>query len=272
MAITAHPDDETLGLGGTLARYGAEGVETHVLSATQGESGRHGEGPPPGPEALGRLREGELRRAAAVLGVTDVQFLGYPDGALDQADPGEAIARIVDHLRRVRPQVVLTFGPDGAYGHPDHIAICQFATAAVLCAADGEFAQIEGACRPPHRVSKLYYMAWPAETWEIYQETFKTLTSTVDGVVRQAVPWSDWSLTTRIDARPWWRQVWRAVQEHRTQMSVYGPLAELSEDRHEALWGNQSFYRVLSTVNGGREVEEDLFEGISETLTMEMNA
>lgn len=271
MAITAHPDDESLGCGGTLARYSARGVETHVLAGTRGEMGRHGGGERPDPQALGRIREAELRSAARMLGVSDVQFLDYRDGALDKADPEEVIGKIVSHLRRVRPQVVLTFGPDGAYGHPDHIAISQFATAAVVCAADPGF---DGA-QPPawdcHRVSKLYYMAWPAGTWDIYQDTFKTLTSTVDGVVRQAVPWPAWSLTTRIDARPWWRQVWRAVQEHRTQMSVYGALADLSEDRHKALWGDQSFYRVFSTVNGGREVEDDLFEGILEAREAELN-
>lgn len=271
MAITAHPDDESLGCGGTLARYSAHGVETHVLSGTRGEMGRHGEGERPEPEVLGRIREAELRNAARTLDVSDVQFLDYVDGSLDRADPEEVIGRIVGHLRRVKPHVVLTFGPDGAYGHPDHIAISQFATAAAVCAADPGFEGAYPDAWDCHRVSKLYYMAWPTETWDIYQETFKTLTSTVDGVVRQAVPWPDWSLTTRIDARPWWRRVWKAVQEHRTQMSVYGALAHLPEGRHEALWGDQSFYRVFSTVNGGRKVETDLFEGLSVAQAAELS-
>jgi LmbE family N-acetylglucosaminyl deacetylase len=284
MAITAHPDDESLGCGGALARYAHEGVDTYVLSATRGERGRHGSGEHPGPEALGRIREGELRKAAAELGVNDVAFLGYQDGALDQADPRQAIARIVLYLRRLRPHVVITFGPDGAYGHPDHIAISQLATAAVVCAADPGYEAGVGGVRLPmqeageqlfwasggggredgraHRVSKLYYMASSAETWAIYQETFKTLTSTVDGVVRQAVPWPDWAITTRVDAGDWWGQVWWAVQCHRTQMAVYGALSNLTEEKHRALWGDQTFYRVFSTVNGGREVETDLFQGI----------
>ena len=70
----------------------------------------------------------------------EVHFLGYCDGDLDTASPTEAIGRIVAHIRRVKPQVVLTFAPDGAYGHPDHVAICQFTTAAVICAADSELA------------------------------------------------------------------------------------------------------------------------------------
>ncbi|MGM0670298.1 MAG: hypothetical protein ACQET1_11320, partial [Gemmatimonadota bacterium] len=83
--------------------------------------------------------------------------------------------------------------------------------------------------------------------------------------------WPDWSLTTRIDARPWWRRVWKAVQEHRTQMSVCGALAHLPEDRHEALWGDQSFYRVFSTVNGGRKVETDLLEGLPVAQAAELS-
>jgi LmbE family N-acetylglucosaminyl deacetylase len=288
LAITAHPDDESLGCGGALARYSHEGVETCVLSATRGERGRHGPGEHPGLEAVGRIREGELRKAANELGVREVAFLGYEDGALDQADPRQVIARIVLHLRRLRPQVVITFGPDGAYGHPDHIAVSQFAMAAVVCAADpgyeGAVAGVRfhgrgvggeptwapeggaGEDGRAHRVSKLYYMATSAETWAIYQETFKTLTSTVDGIVRQAVPWPDWAITTRVDAGDWWRQVWWAVQCHRTQMAAYEALSDLTEERHRALWGNQTFYRVFSTVNGGREVERDLFQGLREPV------
>ena len=85
---------------------------------------------------MGRIREQELMDAADVLGVEEVSFLDYMDGALDQVDPNEAIGKIVQHLRRVRPQVVLTFDQAGAYGHADHIAICQFTTAAAVAAAD----------------------------------------------------------------------------------------------------------------------------------------
>src|SRR6185295_8747121 len=150
MCVLAHPDDESLGMGGALAKYAAEGVETYVVTATKGERGRSGSAEPLTPEAVGRLRHAELHAAARELGVREVSLLGYPDGDLDQANPAEATARIVAHLRRVKPQVVLTFGPDGAYGHPDHIAISQFTTAAIVAAAaDGVV------------VPQLYYIAWP---------------------------------------------------------------------------------------------------------------
>ncbi len=258
MAVLAHPDDETLGCGGTLARYSTEGVETHVLTATRGQSGRHGSGEHPGKEALGRIREAEERKAAAELGVTEVSFLDYVDGELDRADPVEAAAAIAGHLRRVRPQVVITFAPDGAYGHPDHIAVSQLATAAVIRAADPSHLGPGS----PHAVSKLYYVAWGEEAWAAYQRAFKTLTSKVDGVERRAAPWPEWAITTRVDCRPWWPRVWQAVRCHQTQMSIYGALEELGEDDHQTLWGNQTFYRAFSTVNGGRKSERDLFEGV----------
>ena len=139
MAILAHPDDESLGVGGTLAKYASEGVEVFLVTATRGQSGRyHGHREPgkhPGAEQLGRIRESELRAAVAVLGIRELTLLDYHDQALDRAAPTEAVAQLVAELRRVRPDVVLTFGPDGVYGHPDHIAICQFTTTAVATAA-----------------------------------------------------------------------------------------------------------------------------------------
>jgi LmbE family N-acetylglucosaminyl deacetylase len=268
MAVLAHPDDESLGVGGTLAKYASEGVDVFLLTATRGQSGRYRGHPPgddrhPGPDALGTIRERELRSAAAVLGVRDVSVLDYHDQQLDRADPRAAIADIVGHLRRMRPDVVLTFGPEGAYGHPDHIAISQFTTAAVVAAADPAFpvdAAHDGP--PPHAVAKLYYIAWPASTWAAYQEAFRQLVSTVDGVPRQATAWPEWALTTVIDTRRCWSTVWRAVSCHESQIAAYERLKDLSPDHHQSLWGWQSFYRVFSTVNGGRARETDLFEGI----------
>src|SRR5579859_299068 len=111
MAILAHPDDESMGVGGVLAKYGAEGVETYLVTATRGEYGWQGvPAPDPGPDALGKLREQELMAAAKVLGLREVCLLDYIDGHLDDAPPAEVIAKLVGHLRRVRPQVVVTFG------------------------------------------------------------------------------------------------------------------------------------------------------------------
>jgi len=276
MAVLAHPDDESLGVGGTLAKYSAEGVETSLVTATRGQSGRyrgHRDGPEhPGPEALGRIRESELADAAAALGVRDVSLLDYQDGALDAANPRRVITEIAGHLRRVRPHIVLTFPPDGAYGHPDHIAISQFAQAAIVAAADSSFDLVghADATRSPHVVSKLYYMAWPRSIWTAYEEAFRKLISTVDGVERQATPWPDWSITTVIDTREYWKTVWRAVSCHQSQTAAYERLKDLSAASHEALWGWQSFYRAFSLVNGGRRRETDLFEGLRALTDQEL--
>ena len=196
LCVLAHPDDESLGMGGTLVKYALEGIETYLVTATRGERGRFGSGIEfPGFAAVGKLREAELLAAAKELGLREVRFLDYMDGEVDQAKPAEIIAKIVAELRRVRPHIVLTFGPEGAYGHPDHIAICQFATAATICAADPSY-PAGGPALPPHRVSKLYYMAWSHAKWEAYQAGFRDLKSKVDGIERRATPWPDWALTT----------------------------------------------------------------------------
>ena len=265
MLIAAHPDDETLGFGGVLARYASEGVQTFLVTATRGDRGRYrghpaGTGEHPGAEALARIREAELREAAAVLGIRDVAVLDYRDQQLDAADPREAVAAIAGHIRRARPQVVLTFAPDGAYGHPDHIAISQFATAAIVAAAAPDGGAPDGAA--PHAVSKLYYLAWNARTWASYEAAFRKLVVTVDGVERQATAWPDWAITTAVDTRAWWPAVSRAVSCHQSQVTAYAALQALGPEEHAALWGSQSFYRAFSLVNGGREPETDLFEGL----------
>lgn len=260
MAVLAHPDDESLGVGGALAAYAARGVETYVVTATRGERGRYFDNADrPADREVGRVREMELHAATAELGVREVSLLDYLDGELDRADPAEAVARIVANLRRVRPHVVVTFDPFGAYGHPDHVAICQLTTAAVPAAADPAYQPESG---PPHRVDKLYYFVTDQGKWDAYQEAFKTLVSRVDGEERLAVPWPEWAITTRVDTRAHWETVWRAVRRHQTQMAIYRRLGELTPEHHQGLWGTQTFYRALSLVNGGREMETDLFAGI----------
>jgi LmbE family N-acetylglucosaminyl deacetylase len=267
MAVLAHPDDESLGFGGTLAKYAAEGVEVSVVTATRGDAGRfrghpRGDAAHPGPVALGQIREAELRAAATTLGVREVAVLGYPDQHLDRADPRDAIGRIAAHVRRFRPDVLVTFGPDGAYGHPDHVAISQFATAAVVAAANATFVVGGDSSEAPHAVSKLYYIAWPASTFRAYETAIRTLSVTVDEVERRATPWPDWAITTAIDTSEMWPTVWRAVSCHESQVASYERLRDLPPDQHSMLWGRQSFYRVLSLVNGGRTREADLFEGV----------
>ena len=260
MCIVAHPDDESLGMGGTLARYASEGVHTSVIMATTGQKGRFGTAEvSPGPTVVGKTRARELREAAAILQVRELEFLGYMDGELDQADPEEIISKISACIRKIKPQVVITFGPEGGYGHPDHIAISQFSLSGIVKAADPFF---KTESLPPFCVSKLYYIAWPPSKWEAYQRHFKQMATTVDGVKRIATPFPEWAVTTRIDTSAHWRTALDAILCHQTQIAIYGNLKNLSKEAYLEMWGEQEYYRVFSLVNGGRKVERDLFDGI----------
>jgi LmbE family N-acetylglucosaminyl deacetylase len=262
LCVFAHPDDESMGMGGTLAKYAAEGVETHLVCASRGERGWFGhEEHNPGLRALGQLREKELENAVGELGMRGLYFLDYTDGEVDQAKPAEAIAKIATHIRRIMPQVVVTFPPDGNYGHPDHIATGQFTSAAVVYAADASYQDDENFA--PHRVSKLYYMVDSENFINLVAPFIGDMTFPVDDQVRGEVAWKDWMITTRIEMAEHCRAAWRAIQCHQSQLPTLGLLAEMHEDAGvEVLAMQGSFYRAFSLVNGGRAVEKDLFAGI----------
>ncbi len=119
LAVLAHPDDESFLMGGTLARYAAEGVDIAVVIATRGEAGRGDTDL----EQNGQRRERELRDAVAVLGVKSLEILGYPDGDVARVPRPVLVGRVMDAIQAWAPDVVLTFGPDGISGHADHLAV-----------------------------------------------------------------------------------------------------------------------------------------------------
>jgi len=162
-AVFAHPDDETFATGGTLAKYSAEGVRCSLYCATDGDAGRSSGIPVSSRAELGAIRRAELVAACAALGVTAISHGGHPDGALAATDPELVIGEIVAHLRRERPDVVLTFGPEGApTGHLDHRAICRLATSATLLAGTSAYPEQLDAGLAPHRPARLCYVTWPA--------------------------------------------------------------------------------------------------------------
>ncbi len=261
LCCLAHPDDESLGMGTALARYGAEGIETHLITATRGERGWTGSPDAnPGLQRLGEIRTAELHNAAAILGIKEVNFLDYIDGDLDQADPQEVTRKIVRHIRRIRPQVVATFDPYGDYGHPDHIAISQLTMGAIVAAASPDF--VVDTEYSPHQVQKLYFMAWPHDVNDIYESVFGELVMTIDGVVRRSTSWPTWALTTEIETADYQTQVWNAIKCHRSQLTAYNLLENLTAEQRHQLWGSATFYRAFSLVNGGRQKETDLFAGL----------
>jgi LmbE family N-acetylglucosaminyl deacetylase len=170
MAILAHPDDETFGTGGTLALYAQRGVEVHLVCATRGEVGSVPEEMMEGFDQVGDLRVHELHCAAEILGLKEVHLLDYRDsgmpGSVDNqhpralaAAPVEQVAeRLVSLIRRIRPQVVITFDPIGGYCHPDHVAIHNATVQAFHTAGDEAFT-----CEnlPPYQPQKLYYHTFP---------------------------------------------------------------------------------------------------------------
>lgn len=169
LAVFAHPDDETFGAGGTLALYARSGVEVHLVCATRGEVG---EAPPglKGFASIGEMRESELRCAAGILGLAGVHFLGYRDsgmaGSPENAHPRalaaaplpEAARAVAGFIRRLRPQVVVTFDPIGGYRHPDHIAAHRATVEAFRMAADPAAFPEDG---PPYSAQKLYFHTFP---------------------------------------------------------------------------------------------------------------
>ncbi len=170
LAVLAHPDDESFGMGGTLALYASRGVDVYLVCATRGEVGEVAPEMLKGFEAIGELRESELRCAAGTLGLKEVFFLDYRDsgmpGSADNKHPqalaaqplDEVAANVVCYIRQLKPQIVLTFDPFGGYGHPDHIAIQRATALAFERAADPTFAPDNLLVYQPER---LYFHLMP---------------------------------------------------------------------------------------------------------------
>lgn len=170
LVVLAHPDDESFGMGGTLAYYAQQGVEVHLVCATRGEVGEVSPEMLEGYDSIAQLRENELRCAAGTLGLTGVHFLEYRDSgmpgtqdndhpkALVRAPVDEVASKITCHIREIRPDVVITFDPVGGYHHPDHIAIHKATVRAFYAAGDP---QSFPNGREPFQPAKLYFNVFP---------------------------------------------------------------------------------------------------------------
>lgn len=228
LAVFAHPDDESFTAGGTLAKYAAAGVEVVIVSATRGEAGIRGVSA----DQAGILREAELRRAAAELGASQVHFLGYPDGGLPDVNPDDAMGRLVALLSRIRPQVLITFGPDGISGHPDHVAVSRWVTAAF------------DAMRGPDAPQKLYYVAPSLATEQACGATgAPSLPAGAVGVDVEA------QRVTKV----------RAMQAHASQSPPYGGDAIREAQRLEC---HEWFVLGRSHLPAGKGRGSDLFAGL----------
>lgn len=185
MVVHAHPDDECLGTGGTLARYSAEGITTVLVTATRGEEGEIHDPNLTEEEArprLGEIRTEELTRAVGHLGVSALEFLGYRDSGMmgtpanehpdnfHNANFDEAVGRLVALIRRYRSQVLITYNEDGGYGHPDHLQSHKVTATAYDAAGDPARYPEAG---EPWAPSKFYAIAWSRENWRRLRDELK---------------------------------------------------------------------------------------------------
>lgn len=276
LAVHAHPDDEAIGTGGTFARYAAEGIHTVLVCCTRGEEGEIHDpdlGEQEARPRLGAIREGELRAAAALLGIHELHFLGYRDSGMIgtppnanpanfmNADADEAAERLATLLRAARPQVVATYDEQGGYGHPDHKMAHRVTHLAIARAAH------DGPGGAGWTVSKLYYTAIPlsALLWINEQMRERGLAPVFaednpDFDIRQfAAP--DDVITARISTRGYHEQVRRALRAHRTQIPEDDLLLSMPEDIATEAFSTESYIRAFTRV-AAPDQETDLFAGL----------
>ncbi|MFV8129303.1 N-acetyl-1-D-myo-inositol-2-amino-2-deoxy-alpha-D-glucopyranoside deacetylase [Streptomyces syringium] len=284
LLVHAHPDDESINNGATMAKYAAEGAHVTLVTCTLGEEG---EVIPPDlahlaadrDDTLGPYRVAELAAAMKELGVTDHRFLGGPGryrdsgmmGAPQNEHPGcfwraevdEAAAHLVEVIREIRPQVLVTYDPDGGYGHPDHIQAHRVAMRAVELAAEPVFRRDLG---DPHAVPKAYWNCVPLSVVEAgfarlreqgKDMPFPGIASPAD--VPGVVP--DDEVTAAVDSSPYASAKAAAMRAHATQIAVDGPFFALSNDLGQPLLGDEYYRLVRGSAAAGRE--DDLFAGVA---------
>jgi len=277
LAVLAHPDDESFGIGGTLAKYAAEGVRVVLACATRGEAGEISDPSLGTREQLAEIRERELHCACDVLGISELHLLGYRDSgmagspdndnprALVQADPFEVVGKIVRVIRQVRPQVVVTFEEGGGYGHPDHVAIHRHTVAAFQAAGDPtQYPEHLAAGLEPYVPQKLYFTALPRRFFRGFAQRLKEL-----GLEDRFADF-DWEsrgipdelCTAEIDVSDYVDVKLRAFQCHRTQLSPDSPFSLLPREVRWEFMSTECFSLAGSRLKPGQKPETDLFAGV----------
>jgi LmbE family N-acetylglucosaminyl deacetylase len=256
-AVFAHPDDDTYAVGGTLALHRGE-IGYTLIVATSGEAGLISDPALAAPENLAGVREQEERDALAVLGAGDaaVHFLRYPDGGLAGASSGEIAGQVVDLLRQDRPQVVVTFGPEGITEHDDHVAIHRAATEAFhqLRAEEGEGGAFQ----------RLLYTALPRSSldrlWGALRRRGVDVGDTEGPFMPRGVP--DHTVTVRVDCRSVTTGKLEALRAHRTQQVE---LNYFPQDLQSDLLGEECFVQAWPPVaNPSGPILSSVFEGLDE--------
>lgn len=272
----AHPDDESFGLGGLIAKYVARGTEVYYLCATNGDVGTVRPEFMTGYNSVAELRLAELARASQVLGLTEVITLGYRDSGMMGSEtaqdpaclwqqPRTAVARrVTEVIRRVRPQVIITFNRYGGYGHPDHIAIQRATTDAFHHAADPAYETGQPAWTP----QKLYYNSIPRRQVQLGimvlrlrgqdpRRMGRNHDVDVQAILDNAEP-----VHTMVDVGAYFSQWDAASACHASQLGGRST-PRLPKRLRQRVFGGQGFTRVHPPPARNRIDERDLFDGVT---------
>jgi len=233
LLVFAHPDDESSSTGGTTAKYTRYGVPVDLICATHGEKGTRLNVPPEVSTAV--AREAGLRIAAGLMGIRDIYFLDYVDGEMEKADTGEVAQRVMDIMKKVWPEVVITFGPDGISRHPDHVTI----SAATTIAFDMLTERGDGP-------RKLYYVTIP-------ESAVSAASGDIEGIATRP----DEEITTVVDISGYLDTKIRALEAHSSQEDAQW-LADMFRQDGKKGWGGKEFFYLARPVKS--EKEHDIFE------------
>ena len=273
LAVHAHPDDESISTGGILAKYAAKGLRTVLAYGTGGEAGDilnpKFVAPKPGLD-IKEIRAIELAAALKVLAVKTVYYLGYRDSgmagspendhpqAFARADIREATARLVEIIRRVRPQVMVTYNEKGTYLHPDHIMANRVTLRAFQASGDADFGIAEAL--DPWQPSKLYYTAIPLERirrmYRIVKERGEE-----PGFDPEVIGTPEEKITAVVDVRQYLSRKLEALNCHQSQMNPNSVIRRMSKEFREEVMGYEHFQCVQGCPAADTK-ETDLFEGL----------
>lgn len=272
-----HPDDEQ-GVSGLMRKYANAGVNVTLVCATRGEAGEIAPGVNATPQTLGQVREEELRCAAEKIGLTNLYFLDYRDSGMIGTPPNddprclwqanllEVTEKLVRLVRRHKPQVLLTFDPNGGYGHPDHIKIHQAAMMAYFVAGDARIfpEQISKEDLQPWTPLKLYWGAFSRSTFQRFAEMAEKAGAAVSVPIREFIKRGtpDEAITTRIDVAEFVDLKIRALSCHASQMDPNSMWSKIPERVRQEGMKVETLIRAESRVAPIDGMENDLFAGI----------
>jgi LmbE family N-acetylglucosaminyl deacetylase len=253
LGVFAHPDDESLACGGTLARLADAGARVVLLCASRGRKGSVSDHALVPDDDLGRVRAEELQAAAAVLGVAEVMIFDHPDGDLHWADEPQLLGEITDAIRRLQPHAVITFAEDGLYWHLDHVGVHERTFDAVTAF---------GADAPP-----LYYVTMPRGSMRGVADSAHANgavepDSSFWGITPDAFGAAAHPPTFVVDVGPWVPRKLAALRCHRTQFGPRNPLAWIRGDEARRWLGIEHFRRAPIEGHG-----DAILEALGEPVT-----